>query len=562
MTSAHHDEPWWDLRAIYVLLLRSCGCGDGVELFQPRSASLVADQSRLAEERDRLARARAELEECERRMAALVAENQRLATTDTAPGPSVVPELQDALGINNTLQTYQFLEQYNTLQVLQSALSRPVARLQKLSREGKLELAFLQAIIYAALRLDNEGLLEEIAGEVRDGELSQRRAQQRVEEAATLVKRHWKAHYEELLEKSVGSLSPLPAPAKERIRVLRHASASFRRASSPMQVNPLSTSRPELARDQVITRALRNFQAASSGSVHAAASCVVFGAINLNLRATINGDWPKGDSSEMGEFQVSLGGNAANEAVATAKLGVYTYLVGRVASDENGNEALNLLAQLNPLQTGRLGDHHAYQRYPLNHSLVTQADAAVKTGVSVQLVFTNDSGAVKCTVRCAGANDHIEMGGEEVQSVRKLVGGASARTPELLLLQLELGEDPNVEVAQFAKNRKNCVVVLRASAFCVSGAVHAATRLLQSQLVDVLLLQEYARARRRPNARTATLRQAHKNTHTHTHAHAHARACTHAHAHAHTWWAPSAGRTGTSAPLLPSLIGYVGGVRV
>ena len=96
---------------------------------------------------------------------------------------------------------------------------------QRLSREGRLELAFLQATIYVALSLNNEAILEDIAGEIRDGVLAHQRAANEVTLSAMLVQRNWKAHHEGKGERRGDSLYKLtrqmpPGQRKDPTRVL------------------------------------------------------------------------------------------------------------------------------------------------------------------------------------------------------------------------------------------------------------------------------------------------------------------------------------------------------
>ena len=52
-----------------------------------------------------------------------------------------------------------------------------------------------------------------------------------------------------------------------------------------------------------------------------------------------------GASSTTGIFSASPGGKGANEAVAISRLGVKTFLIGRVGSDEMGSVLLQRLAR-------------------------------------------------------------------------------------------------------------------------------------------------------------------------------------------------------------------------
>ena len=61
---------------------------------------------------------------------------------------------------------------------------------------------------------------------------------------------------------------------------------------------------------------------------------VVFGSINMDIKARAMGEWPQDDSSDFGELSHNPGGKGMNEAVAIARLGVKTALVGRVCPEQ------------------------------------------------------------------------------------------------------------------------------------------------------------------------------------------------------------------------------------
>ena len=73
---------------------------------------------------------------------------------------------------------------------------------------------------------------------------------------------------------------------------------------------------------------------------------VVFGSINMDMTARAHCWWPEAPhSTHMGELQQSPGGKGANEAVALARLGVSTSLVGRLGNDEHARFLLEHFAQ-------------------------------------------------------------------------------------------------------------------------------------------------------------------------------------------------------------------------
>ena len=103
------------------------------------------------------------------------------------------------------------------------------------------------------------------------------------------------------------------------------------------------------------------------GTPHA--RCLVFGSLNMDLKAETFNRIADGSSSTTGIFSASPGGKGANEAVALARLGVSTILIGRVGIDEMGSVLLSRLSAVEGLDTSRVA-----------------RDPAVSTGVAVQLV--------------------------------------------------------------------------------------------------------------------------------------------------------------------------------
>eukprot|EP00327_Prymnesium_parvum_P033079 CAMPEP_0195599388 /NCGR_PEP_ID=MMETSP0815-20121206/4007_1 /TAXON_ID=97485 /ORGANISM="Prymnesium parvum, Strain Texoma1" /LENGTH=1645 /DNA_ID=CAMNT_0040738823 /DNA_START=358 /DNA_END=5295 /DNA_ORIENTATION=+ len=214
---------------------------------------------------------------------------------------------------------------------------------------------------------------------------------------------------------------------------------------------------------------------------------IVFGSINMDLKAETSGFWPRPGSAHLGTFSMSPGGKGANEAVALSRLGVPTTLVGRVGKDEMGRAVLEQL-------TSR-------QYRGLDCSRVRAFDDA-STGVAV--LFVTEADGQKGSVVCQGANG--AAGDEEVavilsllpplkttmpingdiaahESISTAVGspesaglvsptfshGSSADklhhtsiSPPILLLQLELPVPPMLILAEEAR-RRGCLVVLKAS---------------------------------------------------------------------------------------------------
>ena len=183
-----------------------------------------------------------------------------------------------------------------------------------------------------------------------------------------------------------------------------------------------------------------------------AATCLVFGAINMDLKAVSDASWHRSATTTTGAFFSQPGGRGANQAVALARLGARAIMVGRVGTDEMGR-----ILRRNLLVESRIVSH------------VHVGDEA--TGVAVQLVTSKDNS--KATVVCQGANDAIAEGGEEVAAATRLLEKASGK--RVVLVQLELPGEPTLEVA-VAAHKAGGEVVLKASPLPAGDAHQVRTR--------------------------------------------------------------------------------------
>lgn len=160
-------------------------------------------------------------------------------------------------------------------------------------------------------------------------------------------------------------------------------------------------------------------------------SIIVFGSINMDLVATAP-RLPVGGETLLGEnfFQVS-GGKGANQAVALARLGIPTQIVGRVGADNFGVELIKNL-QASGVQT--------------NNVFV---DETVSSGVAIITVSQTGENQI---VVIPGANGRVDR--EDVQRLSQLLPEATA-----LLLQLEIPISQVVAAAKAARNA-NIKVIL------------------------------------------------------------------------------------------------------
>jgi ribokinase len=160
-------------------------------------------------------------------------------------------------------------------------------------------------------------------------------------------------------------------------------------------------------------------------------SIIVFGSINIDLVATAS-RLPVGGETLLGEdfFQVS-GGKGANQAVALARLGVPTQMVGRVGADGFGVELVNNL-QASGVQTNNIF-----------------VDETVSSGVAI--IIVSQSGENQIVV-IPGANGRVNQ--EDIERLSNLLPAATA-----LLLQLEIPIHAVVAAAKAARNA-NIQVIL------------------------------------------------------------------------------------------------------
>lgn len=136
---------------------------------------------------------------------------------------------------------------------------------------------------------------------------------------------------------------------------------------------------------------------------------VVIGSINVDMVFTSD-IRPKAGETVLGNtFSVIPGGKGANQAVAAAKLGAETYMVGCVGNDSNGEFSLKNLQSMN-----------------VNTDGVKILDK-VPTGVANIVVADNDNSIIVIS----GAN--FEVNEELVNKNKELILSA-----DLVLLQLEI----------------------------------------------------------------------------------------------------------------------------
>lgn len=150
---------------------------------------------------------------------------------------------------------------------------------------------------------------------------------------------------------------------------------------------------------------------------------IVFGSINMDLVARTPRLPVPGETLVGHDFFTAPGGKGANQAVALARLGVSTQIVGRVGGDRFGSELLSSL-HTSGVQTDNV-----------------LVDKATSSGVA--LITVEDAGENQIII-VPGANGRVNE--TDVERLTKLLPGARA-----LLLQFELPIRAVVLSAQAAR---------------------------------------------------------------------------------------------------------------
>jgi ribokinase len=158
---------------------------------------------------------------------------------------------------------------------------------------------------------------------------------------------------------------------------------------------------------------------------------LVFGSLNMDLVTRASRLPIPGETVTGRDFSTVPGGKGANQAVAIARLGVSTRMVGRIGEDSFGWTLLGSLQQAG-VQTSSV-----------------QADASTHTGIAA--IAVDDAGENHIIV-VAGANGHVNS--TDVDRLKPLLSRASA-----LLLQLEIPLSA-VQQAAHAAHQSRVLVIL------------------------------------------------------------------------------------------------------
>ncbi|MEC4813654.1 MAG: ribokinase [Scytonema sp. PMC 1069.18] len=158
---------------------------------------------------------------------------------------------------------------------------------------------------------------------------------------------------------------------------------------------------------------------------------IVFGSINMDLVATAPHLPVAGETLLGREFFKAPGGKGANQAVASARLGIPTHMVGRVGTDDFGKELIHGL-QVSGVQTDSI-----------------LLDDTVSSGVAI--ITVDDAGENQIVV-IPGANGRVDR--DDVERLSQLLPQATA-----LLLQFEIPMSATIAAAQAARTAGVTVIL-------------------------------------------------------------------------------------------------------
>jgi ribokinase len=157
----------------------------------------------------------------------------------------------------------------------------------------------------------------------------------------------------------------------------------------------------------------------------------VFGSLNMDLVVSTPRLPMPGETLIGSDFQTIPGGKGANQAVAVARLGVTTHMVGRVGADDFGRTLTENLQ--------KEGIHVA----------AVQEDAQTSTGIALITVAHQGDNQI---VVVSGANGQVDL--SDVERLKPLLKNA-----QVLLLQLEIPLTAAIAAAQAAQTQGVTVIL-------------------------------------------------------------------------------------------------------
>lgn len=193
-------------------------------------------------------------------------------------------------------------------------------------------------------------------------------------------------------------------------------------------------------------------------------SVVVFGSINMDLVARVSRLPSPGETVAGHAFQTFPGGKGANQAVACARLGAETKMVGRVGGDQFGEVLIERLKEEN------VGITHV------------GIDVDIPSGVAQ--ISVNDEGE-NFIIVVPGANGRV--GPADLQRLETALDGA-----RVLLMQLEIPLDAVVAAARMAKQSGVPVMLDPAPAMSLPDELYEHVDILTPNTTEAATLVGFA----------------------------------------------------------------------
>lgn len=160
---------------------------------------------------------------------------------------------------------------------------------------------------------------------------------------------------------------------------------------------------------------------------------IVVGSINVDLVVRV-ADLPEpGQTVVGGEFARHHGGKGANQAVAAARMGARVGFVGAVGDDQMGRDAVATLATEGIDTT------------------CVRVVSGVSTGVA--LIMVDEDGENQIAV-ASGANAELDRGW-----VRACLSDGRLQSSSVILLGLEVGDEPLLEAASLGRSAEATVIL-------------------------------------------------------------------------------------------------------
>lgn len=191
-------------------------------------------------------------------------------------------------------------------------------------------------------------------------------------------------------------------------------------------------------------------------------SIVVLGSINMDLVIGLNRVPASGETLLGRSFTTAPGGKGANQAVAAARMGAPTSMIGRIGADVFGSTLREML------RANQVDD--------------SGVSTIVGSASGIAAIMLEASGANRIVV-VPGANGLL--GDEELAQLDQALHGA-----RVLLLQLEVPLDIVIAAAQMARARNITVILDPAPARPLPPELYACTDILTPNEVEAATLIE------------------------------------------------------------------------